>query len=148
MQKVLFTYLAYYTTSLLHNYMQFKFYCFFVKRVSGRGTEQRESEKTVLYPQIIIILISYIIIYYYYIIKLLITENHPGRNQKRNSKFYCLLFSLFLTNLKSFIKSFRVLKNFPKSLYFYQFEFILANRFKTEAWIIKLFTDVIKSIPK
>jgi hypothetical protein len=31
-------------------------------RVPGRGPEQRESEKTVLYPQIIIILISYIII--------------------------------------------------------------------------------------
>jgi hypothetical protein len=53
---------------------------FLVERVSGRGPEQRESEKTVLYLQIIIILISYIII------KLLI-ENHPSRNQKWNSKF-------------------------------------------------------------
>jgi hypothetical protein len=45
--------------------------CFFlVKLVPGRGREQRESEKTVLYLQIIIILISYIIIYYYYIINL------------------------------------------------------------------------------
>jgi hypothetical protein len=43
-----------------------------VKRVPGRGPEQRESEKTVLYLQIIIILISYIII------KLLIIENHPS----------------------------------------------------------------------
>ncbi len=41
---------------------------FLVKRVPGRGPEQRESDKAVLYPQIIIILISYIIIYYYYII--------------------------------------------------------------------------------
>ncbi len=31
----------------------------------GRGPEQRESEKTVLYLQIIIILIGYNIIYYY-----------------------------------------------------------------------------------
>jgi hypothetical protein len=55
--------------------------CFFwVKRVPGRGQEQRESEKTVLYPQIIIILISYIII-----IELLINENHPGGNWKQNS---------------------------------------------------------------
>ncbi len=38
---------------------------FLVKRVPGRGPEQRESEKTVLYLQIITILISYIIIYYY-----------------------------------------------------------------------------------
>jgi hypothetical protein len=36
--------------------------CFLVKRVSGRGPEQRVSEKTVLYLQVIIILISYIII--------------------------------------------------------------------------------------
>ncbi len=35
---------------------------FLVKRVPGWGPEQRESEKTVLYLQIIIILISYIII--------------------------------------------------------------------------------------
>jgi hypothetical protein len=35
---------------------------FLVKRVPGRGLEQRESDKTVLYLQIIIILISYIII--------------------------------------------------------------------------------------
>ncbi len=35
---------------------------FLVKRVPGRGPEQRESEKTILYLQIIIILI---IIYYY-----------------------------------------------------------------------------------
>ncbi len=52
---------------------------FLVKRVPDQGAEQRESEKTVLYPQIIIILISYIII------KLLIMENHPSQNQKRNS---------------------------------------------------------------
>jgi hypothetical protein len=35
---------------------------FLVKQVPGQGPEQRESEKTLLYPQIIIILISYIII--------------------------------------------------------------------------------------
>jgi formate-dependent nitrite reductase membrane component NrfD len=52
---------------------------FLVKQVPGQGPEQRESEKTVLYLQIIIILISYIIM------KLLIIENHPSRNQKRNS---------------------------------------------------------------
>ncbi len=34
---------------------------FLVKRVPGRGPEQRESEKTVLYLQITIMLISYII---------------------------------------------------------------------------------------
>jgi hypothetical protein len=40
---------------------------FWVKQVSGQCLEQRESEKTILYLQIIIIiiLISYIIIYYY-----------------------------------------------------------------------------------
>jgi hypothetical protein len=37
---------------------------FLAKQVPGRGLEQRESEKTVLYLQIIFtILISYIIIY-------------------------------------------------------------------------------------
>ncbi len=51
---------------------------FLVKRVPGWGPEQRESEKTVLYPQVIIILISYIVI------KLLIIENHPSRNWKQN----------------------------------------------------------------
>ncbi len=52
---------------------------------SGSGNyqlRQRESVQTVLKLQIIIILISYIIIYIS--IKLLINENHPGRNQKRN----------------------------------------------------------------
>jgi hypothetical protein len=39
---------------------------FLVRRVPVGGPEQRESDKTVLYPLIeIIILISYIIIYYY-----------------------------------------------------------------------------------
>ncbi len=52
---------------------------FLVKRVPGRGPEQRESETTVLYLQIIIISISYIII------KLLINENHPSQKRKRNS---------------------------------------------------------------
>jgi hypothetical protein len=42
----------------------FEFFFFLVKRVPGWGPEQRESEKTVLYPQIIILLISYIIISY------------------------------------------------------------------------------------
>jgi hypothetical protein len=44
------------------------FIYFLVKRCPGRGPEQRESEKTVLCPQIIIILIIYIMIYYYKII--------------------------------------------------------------------------------
>jgi len=35
-----------------------------VKQVPGRGPEQRESNKAVLFPQIFIILISYIILYY------------------------------------------------------------------------------------
>jgi hypothetical protein len=44
-----------------------KVYIYFFKRekqVPGRGLEQRESGKTVLYQPIIIILISYIITYY------------------------------------------------------------------------------------
>ncbi len=45
---------------------------FFVKRVQGQGPEHRESEKTLLYLQIIIILISYIIIYYYILIYIII----------------------------------------------------------------------------
>jgi hypothetical protein len=46
---------------------------FLVMQVPGRGPEQIESCKTVLYLLIItIILISYVIIYYYYNIKLLI----------------------------------------------------------------------------
>ncbi len=45
---------------------------FLVKWVPGQGPEQRESEKTVLYLQIIIILNNYIVI------KLLINENHPS----------------------------------------------------------------------
>ncbi len=55
---------------------------FWFKRVLDWGPEQRESNLTVLSPLIIIILISYITI-----IKLLIMENHPSRNQKRNSAF-------------------------------------------------------------
>jgi hypothetical protein len=39
-----------------------------VKRVAGRGPEQRKPNKAVLCPLIIIILISYIIINYYSII--------------------------------------------------------------------------------
>ncbi len=35
-----------------------------VKQVRGRGPEQREPNKAVLFPLIIIILITYIIIYY------------------------------------------------------------------------------------
>ncbi len=41
---------------------------FLVKQVPGQGPEQRESKKTILYPQIIIILISYVIMHYYQII--------------------------------------------------------------------------------
>ncbi len=52
-----------------------------VKRVLGWGPEQREPNTAVLYSLIIMILISYIII------KLLIMENHPSRNGKRNSYF-------------------------------------------------------------
>ncbi len=67
-----------------------KFYFFFVfvfwfKRVLDRGREQRESNLTVLCQLIIIILISYILMYYI-IMKLLIVENHPSRNRKRNSR--------------------------------------------------------------
>ncbi len=43
-------------------------YSFLVKRVPGWGPEQRESEKTVLYPQIIILLMNYINIYYYMLV--------------------------------------------------------------------------------
>jgi hypothetical protein len=57
---------------------------FSFKWVLDQGPEQRESKMTVLCPLITIILISYIIIYYI-INKLLIMENHPIRNQKRNS---------------------------------------------------------------
>ncbi len=56
---------------------------FWFKQVLDRGPEQRESKLTVLCLLIIIILIIKIIIYYI-IIKLLIMENHPSRNQKRN----------------------------------------------------------------
>ncbi len=64
---------------------------FLVKRVPGWGPEQRESEKTVLYPQIIILLISYIII------KLLINENYASRNRKWNSEFVVFCSKLFIT---------------------------------------------------
>jgi hypothetical protein len=64
---------------------------FGIKRVLERGPEQRESKLTVLCPLIIIILISYIIMYCI-IIKLLIMENHPSRNGKRNSKEQCCHF--------------------------------------------------------
>jgi hypothetical protein len=57
--------------------------CFFwFERVMDRGPEQRESNKTVLYLQIIKILISYIII------QLLIMKNHPSRNWKQNSQWF------------------------------------------------------------
>ncbi len=46
------------------------------------GPEQRESNKNALYLQIIIIIISYIII------QLLIMENRPSRNWKRNSQWF------------------------------------------------------------
>ncbi len=62
-------------------------YLFWFNRVLDRSPEQRESKLTVLCPLIIIILINYITIYYI-IIKLLIMENHPSRNQKRNSKYF------------------------------------------------------------
>jgi hypothetical protein len=67
-------------------FMKYKTLVFFwFKRGLDQGPEQRESKLTVLCLLIIIILISYIIIYYI-IIKLLITENHPSRNRKRNSQ--------------------------------------------------------------
>jgi hypothetical protein len=68
---------------------------FSFNRVLGPGSEQRVSKLTVLSPLNIIILISFIIIYYI-IIKLLIMENHPSQNWKRNS----LLKSLLLYNIK------------------------------------------------
>ncbi len=61
---------------MIHNWV------FWFKRVLDWGPEQRESNKTVLYPQIIIILISYIII------QLLIMENRQSRNWKRNSQWF------------------------------------------------------------
>jgi hypothetical protein len=57
---------------------------FWFKWVLDKGPEQKESKLTVLCPLIIIILIKYTIIYYI-IIRLLIMENHPSRNRKRNS---------------------------------------------------------------
>jgi hypothetical protein len=66
-----------------------------VKQFPGRGPEQRESEKTVLYLQMIVILISYTIIYYNYIIKLLIIENRPSQNRKQNTKSCYLSFESF-----------------------------------------------------
>ncbi len=58
----------------------FFFYFFFVKQFPGWGPEWREPNKAVLCPLIIILLISYIIIY----LKLLVMENHPSPNRKRN----------------------------------------------------------------
>jgi hypothetical protein len=60
---------------MFHNSGSQKYFWF--KRVLDRGPEQRESKLTVLCMLIIIILISYII--------LLIMENYPSQNQKRNS---------------------------------------------------------------
>jgi len=54
----------------------FRFNIFLVKRVPGQGPEQRESEKIVLYVQIILYLL---------VILLLINENHPSQNRKWNS---------------------------------------------------------------
>ncbi len=68
---------------IFHQKMHFYFF-FWLKRVPDRDPEQRKTNLTVLCLLIIIILISYIIIYYI-IIKLLTMENHPSRNQKRNS---------------------------------------------------------------
>jgi hypothetical protein len=62
---------------------------FWLKWDLDQGPEQRESKPTVLCPLIIIILISCIIIYYIIIIKSLILENHPSRNRKRNSIYFC-----------------------------------------------------------
>jgi hypothetical protein len=62
---------------------------FWFKQVLDRGPEQRESKLTVLCPLIIRILISYIIIYYI-IFKLLIMENHPSQNWKRNFTWFVL----------------------------------------------------------
>jgi hypothetical protein len=70
-------------------------FIYLVKQVPGWGLEQRESEKTVLFLQIMIIFISYIIIYIIIIIiiiKLLIIENHPSPNRKQNSLFVCFQF--------------------------------------------------------
>ncbi len=59
--------------------------CFFwFKWVPDWGPEQRESYLTVLCLHIIIILNCYIII------KLLIMENHPSQNRKRNSNMFVL----------------------------------------------------------
>jgi hypothetical protein len=55
--------------------------CFF--GLTGFWTEAQNKD-TVLCPLIIKTLISYIFMYYI-IIKLLIMENHPSQNQKRNS---------------------------------------------------------------
>ncbi len=60
----------------------------FFKRVLDRGPEQRESKLIVLCQLIIIKLISSIII------KLLIMENDPSQNGKRNSKFVLTFFYL------------------------------------------------------
>ncbi len=60
------------------------FMFFLVKRVPGRGPEQREPNIAVLCLLIIIILISYIII------KLLIMENHPSLNRTPLSFIYVI----------------------------------------------------------
>ncbi len=70
-----------------------KNYFLLVKRVPGRGPEQRDPNKAVLCLLIIIILISYIII------KLLIIENHPSQNRKQ--KFYQISCT-FLANVAHF----------------------------------------------
>jgi hypothetical protein len=71
--------LAYYGIRTLQIH---KCFVFLVKRVLDLGPDQRESNENVLCLLIIIILISYIITYI--TIKLLIVENHPSQNWKRN----------------------------------------------------------------
>ncbi len=73
------------------------FSCCF-KRVRDQGPDQRESNLTVLCLLIIIILISYIII------KLLIVENHPSQNWKRNSKVLVDISDLKRNNFDNFIE--------------------------------------------
>ncbi len=59
---------------------------FLVKRVPGRGLEQRKSYKTALYALIIIIirLYSNIIIYYYYLIKMRTISAETGNGTANN----------------------------------------------------------------
>ncbi len=112
-------------------------YVFWLKRVLDRGPEHWKSKMTLPCLLIIIALISSIIIYYI-IIKLLIMENHPRWNWKRNSFIFVVVIWIDYSSKKRSVLlgtlTLRIMKCWVSHFYCYAVTFLISGARWLKHW--------------